>query len=140
MGDYWVYEDAILEAAPLYMISKNGMFIFTNDEDLAKNHSNGYGSEALSAKQAKKAKKSGFMYGQIDWAKAIDGFPRDFFTEQENELIDAMRGKTGVMELTTSKTSKEKTNFDLVYNFGGNYDNSGKYLLDLLNSIYVISK
>lgn len=140
MGDYWVYEDAILEAAPLYMIGKNGMFIFTNDEDLAKNHSNGYGSQALSAKEAKKAKKSGFMYGQIDWSKAIEGFPRDFFTDQENELIDAMRGKTGKMELTTSKTSKDKTSFDLVYNFGGNYDNSGKYLLDLLNSIYVISK
>ena len=139
-GDYWVYEDAILEAAPLYMISKNGMFIFTNDEDLAKNHSNGYGGEALSAKEAKKAKKSGFMYGQIDWAKAIEGFPRDFFTDQENELIDAMRGKTGKMELTTSKTSKDHTSFDLVYNFSGNYDNSGRYLLDLLNSIYVISK
>jgi hypothetical protein len=139
-GDYWVYEDAILDAAPLYMISKNGLFIFTNDEDLAKNHSNGYGNLALSKKEAKKAKKSGFMYGNIDWAQAIEGFPRDFFSQRENEILDAMRGKTGTMELTTSKTTKEQTNFDLVYNFGGSYDNSGKYVLDLLNSIYVISK
>jgi hypothetical protein len=28
----------------------------------------------------------------------------------------------------------------LVYNFDGTYDNSGKYLLDLVNSIYVLSK
>lgn len=139
-GDYWVYENAILDAAPLYMINKNGLFIFTNDEDLAKNHSNGYGSEALSKKDAKKAKKSGFMYGKIDWADAIDKFPRDFFDERQNAILDAMRGKTGVMELTTSKTSKEKTNFKVVYNFEGEYSNSGKYLLDLLNSIYVISK
>ena len=47
-GNYWVYEDAILEAAPLYMLNKNGLFIFTNDEDLAVNHSDGYGAEALS--------------------------------------------------------------------------------------------
>ena len=140
MGNYWVYEDAILEAAPLYMINKNGLFIFTNDEDLAVNHSNGYGSEALSAKEAKKSKSSGFMYGKIDWAMAIDKFPRDFFNEEQNAILDAMRGKTGVMELTTSKTTTKKTSFDLVYNYQGTYDNSGKYLLDLLNSIYVISK
>jgi hypothetical protein len=140
MGNYWIYEDAILDAAPLYMINKNGLFIFTNDEDLAVNHANGFGSVALSKKEAKKSKKSGFMYANIDWAQAIDRFPRDFFSAQQNEIIDAMRGKTGIMELTTSKTTKEKTNFDLVYNFGGTYDNPGKYLLDMLNSLYVISK
>lgn len=139
-GNYWVYEDAILESAPLYMINKNGLFIFTNDEDLAVNHSNGYGSKALSKKEAKKSKKSGFVYGKVDWAEAIDRFPRDFFSEEQNAILDAMRGKTGVMELTSSKTTAEKTNFKLVYNFEGTYDNSGKYLLDLLNSIYVISK
>jgi hypothetical protein len=139
-GNYWVYENAILDAAPLYMINKNGLFIFTNDEDMAVNHSDGFGVEALSKADAKKSKKSGFMFAHIDWQKAIDKFPRDFFNEEQNAIIDAMRGKTGVMDLTTSKTSREKTNFDLVYNFGGNYENSGKYLLDLLNSIYVISK
>lgn len=139
-GNYWVYEDAILEAAPLYMLNKNGLFIFTNDEDLAVNHSDGYGAEALSRSEAKKSKKSGFMYGYIDWAKAIEKFPRDFFDERENEIIDAMRGKTGTMQMTTSETTKEKTTFDLIYNFEGSYENSGKYLLDLLNSIYVMSK
>ena len=139
-GNYWVYEDAILEAAPLYMLNKNGLFIFTNDEDLAVNHSDGYGAEALSRTEAKKSKKSGFMYGYIDWAKAIEKFPRDFFDERENEIIDAMRGKTGAMHLTTSETTKEKTTFELIYSFEGSYENSGKYLLDLLNSIYVMSK
>jgi hypothetical protein len=139
-GNYWVYENAILDAAPLYMINKNGLFIFTNDENLAMNYSNGYGSNALSKKEAKKSQKSGFMYGKVDWAEAIDDFPRDFFDAKQNAILDAMRGKTGVMELTTSKTTKEKTNFNLVYNYEGEYSNSGKYLLDLLNSIYVISK
>lgn len=139
-GNYWVYENAILESAPLYMINKNGLFIFTNDEDLAVYHSNGYGGKSLSKKEAKKSKKSGFIYGKIDWAEAIDRFPRDFFSEEQNAILDAMRGKTGVMELTSSKTTSEKTNFKLVYNFEGDYENSGKYLLDLMNSIYVISK
>ena len=140
MGTYWVCEKAILDAADLYMINANGLFIFTNDADLAMRHANGYGKEALAKKSAKRAKKSGFMYAHIDWARAIERFPRDFFSDRENEIIDAMRGKTGTMELTSSKTSKEKTNLSLVYNYQGVYDNSGKYLLDLLNSIYVISK
>lgn len=139
-GSYWVYEDAILEAAPLYMINRNGLFIFTNDEDLAKNHTEGYGAEALGRKEGKKSRQSGFMYGNIDVAHTIDKFPRDFFDERQNEIIDAMRGKTGRMELTTSETSREKTTFDLVYHYEGSYENSGTYLLDLLNSIYVMSK
>jgi hypothetical protein len=139
-GNYWVYEDAILEAAPLYMINRHGLFIFTNDNDLAKNHVDGYGIEALTRKERKKSRKGGFMYGRIDWAHAIEKFPRDFFNTRQNEIIDAMRGKTGVMELTTSETTKEKTTFDLMYHFEGTYENSGIYLLDLLNSIYVLSK
>ena len=140
MGDYWIYEEAILDAAPLYMIHKNGLFIFTNDEDLAKNHSAGYGSSSIKGTLKKNAKKSGFMYSHVNWGQAIDKFPKDFFSAEQNEIIDAMRGKTGTMELTSSNTTKLKTNFKLVYNFDGNYENSGKYLLDLVNSIYVISK
>lgn len=140
MGEYWVYEEAVLDAAPLYMIHKNGLFIFTNDADLAMNHSDGYGSEAIKGKLAKNARKSGFMYSHIDWGQTIDKFPKDFFSAEQNEIIDAMRGKTGTMELTSSKTTIEKTNFKLIYNFTGEYENSGKYLLDLINSVYVISK
>ena len=80
------------------------------------------------------------MYSYIDLANTIEKFPRDFFNAEQNEILDAMRGKTGTMELTSSETSKEKTNFKLVYNFGGQYENSGKYLLDLINSVYVITK
>lgn len=139
-GEYWVYKDAILESADLYMIHKNGLFIFTNDEDLALNHVNGYGRKSLNKKQAKLSQKSGFVYGKVDWAEALNRFPKDFFNAEQNAIIDALRGKTGAMELTSSKTSAQKTNFKLVYNFEGEYTNSGKYLLDLLNSIYVISK
>lgn len=139
-GNYWVYEDAILESAPLYMINKNGLFIFTNDEDLAVNHADGYGNEALGKDAVKRIKSSHFMYAHMDWGKAIDRFPRDFFNSTQNEILDAMRGKTGVMELVTTDTSAEKTNLNLTYSFTGKYENSGKYLLDLLNSIYIISK
>ncbi len=139
-GEYWVIEDAVLNSIPLYIINKNGLLIFTNDEDLAINHNNGYGSQALSGKRAKKAKSSKFMYGYFDWSEALSSLPREMFNTRQNEILDAMRNKTGVLELTSSKTTKTNTTFNLVYNFDGTYDNSGKYLLDLVNSIYVLSK
>jgi hypothetical protein len=60
---YWKIEDAVLNSVPAYVIAnKEGLLIVTNDEDLAINHSNGYGNQALSGNRAKQAKKSKFMY------------------------------------------------------------------------------
>lgn len=139
-GKYWKFDNAILESIPLYMINRNGLFIFTNDEDLAINHPDGYGSNSISWKDARHIKHSGFMFAHIDWSKTIERLPREMFTAEQNDILDGMREKTGVMELISSKTNKHKTNFDLVYSFSEQYGNTGKYILDLVNSIYVLSK
>lgn len=138
--NYWVIKNAILESAPLYLINKNGLFIVSNDEDLAMNHSNGYGENAITGKKAKEIKSNGFMYAEVDWAKTIDKLPRDIFSAEQNEIIDAMRGKGGFVKLTSTKTTNKNTKFNLVYTFDGKYDNSSKYILDFVNSIYLISK
>lgn len=140
VGNYWVFEEAVLDAAPLYFINTKGLFIMTNDEDLAKNHNQGYGKKAIHGKKAKEIKKNGFMYAEVDWANTIEQFPRDVFTEKQNEVLDALRGKSGQMKLTSTKTTVEKTSYNLVYSFAGEYENSGKYILDFVNSMYVIMK
>lgn len=140
MGDYWVYEDAILNSVPLYMINKNGLFIFTNDEDLAKNHSNGYGKNAVGKKQAQAARKSGSMYGFVNMEAIINDLPREMFTDKRFELLESMKGKQGEMVLTSSKTTKENTVYHLTYSFNNSFENGGKYLLDLINSAYILSR
>ena len=139
-GNYWEVEDAVLNSISMYIINKNGLFIVTNDEDLAKNHNNGYGSEGISGTVAKKAKASKFVYGYFDWSGALEKLPREMFTSKQNTILDAMKGKTGVLELTSSKTTTSNTKFKLTYDFDGSFENSGKYLLDLVNSIYVLTK
>jgi hypothetical protein len=138
-NDYWIYKDAILNSVPLYMINKNGLFIFTNDEDLAINHSDGYGSDAISGKTAKKAKKSGSVYGYLNLEEIIEEIPREMFTDDKFELIESLKGKTGELIATSSKTTPEKTTYNITYEFIG-AENAGKYLLDLLNTAYIISK
>ncbi|TNE56205.1 MAG: hypothetical protein EP338_01150 [Bacteroidetes bacterium] len=140
MENYWVVEDAIYNSVPLYIINENNLLIFTNDADLALHHHDGYGSSSLKGKKAKAARKSKFMYAYFDWGQALNSLPREIFNQKQNEILDAMRGKTGLIELESSKTSREKTSFHLSYKYQGDYDNSGRYLLDLVNSIYVLSK
>jgi len=137
---YWVVDNAVLDAAPLYIIMQNDLLIFTNDENLAKNHWDGYGADAIEKDLAKKARKSGFMYAFADLGKAIENVPRELFDDEENEMIDVIRGKTGQIQLTSSATSTEQTSFNLVYTFEGDYDSTGTYILDLINSLYVFSK
>jgi len=138
-NDYWCFENAILDAAPLYMVNKNGLFIFSNDVDFAKKYSEGYGAEALSAKKIKAIKKSGFMYANFDVNETINRLPSDFFTVRQEEFLDAFKGKTGAMELISNETNNQHTKLKLKYTFEST-DKSGKHLLDLINILYVVSK
>ena len=87
MGDYWRFDNAIFDAAPLYMINKNGLFIFSNDEDLALNNVLGYGSNSIDKTKFKKAKKSGFMYAFLDVKTTLIRFPKDILNPNQNEMI-----------------------------------------------------
>lgn len=136
----WKFDEVLLNAAPLYIFNRNGLVIYTNDADLAMNHADGYGDEALSKADGKAAMKSGFVYGYADLNKAFESLPRELFNDQENELIDVIRGKSGALKFTSSATSSNATSFNLNYSYEGTYDSSGTYLLDLINGLYVISK
>ena len=137
-GDYWKFENAILDAAPMYFINRNGLFILTNDEDLAVNHFDGYGSESLSRKECKVAKKSGFMYGHIDIQETLNRFPVGVLNPRQEEILQSLKGKSGQFELNSSSTTSEQTKFNLQYSFEGQ-ESTGKHLLDLINSIYVVT-
>ena len=137
-GDYWKFDNAILDAAPMYFISRNGLFILTNDEDLAVNHSDGYGKEAISRKECKAAEKSGFMYGHIDIEETLNRFPTGVLNPRQEEILNSLKGKSGQFELNSSKTTSEQTKFNLQYSFEGE-ETTGKHLLDLINSLYVVT-
>lgn len=138
MGTYWKFENAILDSAPLYFINRNGLFIITNDEDLAVNHADGYGADALTRKEKKAAKKSGFMYAHIDIAETLNRFPSGVLNPRQEEIVQSLKGKSGQFDLTSNKTTSEMTKFKLQYSFEGD-EATGKHLLDLINSIYVVT-
>lgn len=139
-GDYWEFENKVLNTAPLFFILQNGLFIVTNNADLARNHAKGYGSQALSKKIAKQAKKSGMLYAHVNTDRAIEDLPARMFNDYENELLDVLRGKSGELVMTSGKTTRTSASYKLAYNFDGQSESSGTYILDLINSLYIISK
>ena len=138
--DYWVIDNGVLNSANLYILLKNDLFIVTNDENLALKYSNGYGSKSISKDKLSSLKNNGAVYANIDLEKVIDDIPKDILSHRDNELVDLIRGKSGNVELTSSKTSASSTAINLNYSIEGKHDNSGTYILDLINSFYVLSK
>jgi hypothetical protein len=135
--NYWRIDNAILDAAPLYILNTGKLLIFTNDEDLARNHAAGYGAQALGKKQRKTASKSGFMYGSVDITETLGRFPTELLTPRNAEIISSLKGKSGRLELTSSETTAAHTTFKLSYSYTG-AESTGKHLLDLVNSLYLI--
>ena len=80
------------------------------------------------------------MYAKINTARAIQDLPATMFNDYENELLDVLRGKSGDIVMTSSKSTKTSTDFKLSYNFNGAGTDPGTYILDLINSLYIISK
>lgn len=138
-GSYWEITNGMLGSVSMYIINKNGVFVVTNDANLAKNNSDGFGSEAISKKRMKQARKGGSVYAYADMNRAINELPRELFSDRENEMLDVFRGKTGTIELTSTKSSGDDSNYALTYTFEAE-EGSGTYILDLINSLYVISK
>lgn len=136
---YWEITNGLFGSVSMYILNKNGVFLVTNDADFARNHSNGFGSDAISKKRLKAARKGGSMYAYADMNRAIDELPRELFSDRDNEMLDVFRGKTGTIELTSTRSSGARSNYALTYTFDSQED-SGTYILDLINSLYVISK
>ncbi len=137
-GDYWEITNGMLGSVSMYLINKNGVFIVTNDAKLAMEHSNGFGSESIPKKRMKAARKGGSVYAYADMNRAIDEVPEEMFNHRENEMLEVFRGKSGTVELTSEKSSGSNSNYALIYTFESEED-SGTYILDLINSLYVIS-
>jgi len=138
-GDYWVYQKAIFDAAPLFFINAKGLFIITNDRDLAENHRDGYGQQALSKRAVKSLKKSGTMAGFANIQEVAQRFPSDFLNPEQQPLIDFLRNKTGALSLKSGVTTDESTSVSVVYTFTDS-ERSSKHFLDLLNTLYLLTK
>jgi len=69
----------------------------------------------------------------------ISRLPESILTDHRFDILASMKGKKGEVEVISSKTTRQKTTYNLSYTFDGAFDNAGKYLLDLVNTAYLVS-
>ena len=139
-GNYWEFKDAVMNGASIFCFHKNEIFFITNDEKIAKYHQEGYGGESISKKELKKAKKGGAMYMKADFNKAIDQIPVGLFKDEAMDFITSIKKGSGMVEISSAKTSKNKSLMTLSYDFDDSLDTEGKHILDLINAVYLFSK
>jgi len=101
---YWVVEDAILDATPVYLICNKNTFIISNNRMLVESNLEGYGAKSLSGKKIKRLKKSGVLYASVDLDETFQKIPFDFLDERQKNVIDRMKGKSGRIELTSGNS------------------------------------
>ncbi|MFM7388064.1 MAG: hypothetical protein ACKO5L_07885 [Bacteroidota bacterium] len=138
-GDYWVYNKAIFDAAPVFLIQAKGMFLITNDQDLAENHRDGYGKDAMSKRAVKSLKNSGTMAGFANLQQVAQKFPSDFLDPSQQQLMEFLRNKTGSVTLQSGETTLQSTSVKVKYFFNDS-EKSAKHFLDLLNTLYLLTK
>ena len=136
---YWVVEDAILDATPVYLICNKNTFIISNNRMLVESNLEGYGAKSLSGKKIKRLKKSGVLYASVDLDETFQKIPFDFLDERQKNVIDRMKGKSGRIELTSGNSELDHTKYKMTYSFEQGGD-SGKQFLDIINSLYIFSK
>jgi len=136
---YWIVEDAILDATPVYIICSKKMLLITNNHNLVESNMKGYGSNAITRKDIKKIKKSGVLYAKVDLDESLSKFPIEFLDEKQKLVLDRMKGTSGMIELTSGRSELNSTKYNIEYYFEGD-SSSGKQFLDMINSLYIFSK
>lgn len=139
MNGYWKIEDAILDATPVYIICTKKVFLISNDVSLIDSNLKGYGSSAISGKRLKNLKKSGFLYANVDIDEAIEKFPVGFLDDKQKRVIERLQNQSGLFELSSSDSELNHTVYKMRYGFQGD-GSSGKQFLDMINSLYILSK
>jgi hypothetical protein len=138
-GEYWVLENAVFNAAPMFMTHRNGLFIVTNDQTFIENNINGFGENALTKKAYKQMKKGGSMNAFVDLNAVAEKLPVDFFPVEQQRLIESLKETQGNLTLTSEPGQALYSKYHVNYRYEGS-ENSGKHLLDLLNTVFLFTK
>ena len=84
-------------------------------------------------------KKAGSMTGYANLKAVAGQFPVDFLSAEQQPLMESLKGNSGSMSLQMGETTLDKTKLSISYAYAGEGE-PGKHLLDMLNTIYLLSK
>jgi len=134
-GNYYRLKDGPVRGIPFYVAFVNEIVIFTNEEDVVRNHLNGYGNKSLANADLKKIANSPMMYGKMDWEQLPEELKPLMGSSSERKMLDVLSDKTGVFEMTTGEMTENSFSMNVSYAFHGKYKNGAHYFLELIKSL-----
>jgi hypothetical protein len=132
-GGYYKMKSGPIPGVAFYLMVKDDIILFTNEQDIVRNNPNGYGKNALSGEQAKKASKAKMMYANIDWENLPEELNKVVNNPSDRKLIKALSDKSGKLEMELGEIKKDYYTMRATYTFHGNHTSGAHYLMEVLN-------
>ena len=136
---YWIINDAIFDAAPLYVVCTEQVLLLSNDMYLIDGHIDGYGKEAISKKDLRRIKKSGVLYANMDLDRSINQFPQAFLDDRQKKVLNDLKNNSGRIELSSTYSELTETDYSLRYNFESSSSKATQFL-DMMNAMFILAK
>lgn len=132
-GDYYKMKSGPIPGVTFYLLVLGDIVILTNEQDMVRNNQNGYGKNALTGKQAKKAGKTQLMYAHVNLDNLPDELNELITNPSDRRFIRALSEKPGDIELVAGEMNKESYSLRATYTFHGKNKSGAHYLMEVLN-------
>lgn len=132
-GEYYKMKSGPIPGVAFYLMVKDDIIILTNEQDIVRNNPNGYGKNALSGAQAKKAGNTKMMYANINWENLPAELNEVVNNPSDRKFIKALSEKSGELEMELGEIKKDYYSFKATYTFHGNHKSGAHYLMEVLN-------
>lgn len=130
---YYKMKSGPIPGVAFYLMVKDDIIILTNEQDIVRNNPNGYGKNALSGAQAKKAGNAKMMYANMNWDNLPAELNEVVTNPSDRKFIKALSEKSGELEMELGEIKKDYYSYKATYTFHGNHKSGAHYFMEVLN-------
>jgi len=130
---YYKMKSGPIPGVTFYLMVKGDIIIWTNEQDIIRNNPNGYGKNALSGAQAKKAGNTKMMYAHMNGDNIPAQLNQLITNPSDRKFMKAITEKSGELEIEMGDVKKDYYAFKATYKFHGNHKSGVHYLMEVMN-------
>jgi hypothetical protein len=130
---YYKIKSGPIPGVTFYLMVQGDIIILTNEQDMVRNNPSGYGKNALSGTQAKKAGNTQLLYAQVNLDNIPDELNELITNPSDRKFIRAISEKPGDIEFEMGEMNKDSYSLKATYTFHGKNKSGAHYLMEILN-------
>lgn len=130
---YYKMKSGPIPGVTFYLMVQGDIIILTNEQDIIRNNSKGYGKNALSGTQAKKAGNAKLMYAHVNLENLPQELTELITNPSDRKFIRALSEKPGYIALEMGDMGKSSYALKATYTYHGKQKSGAHYLMEVLN-------